>query len=104
VLAREVVNALQKVSPEAGRAGQFHSSPSSPTKAEIWIDATKACGLHWSKDFRLSGSISQPRTSIMGPFLLRITMVKVPVEFHASVAISALVVGNRPRIIQGSEK
>jgi hypothetical protein len=32
---REVVNALQKVSPEAGMAGQVHSSPPSPTKREI---------------------------------------------------------------------
>ena len=32
VLAKDVMNALQKVSPEADRAGQIHSSPHSPTK------------------------------------------------------------------------
>lgn len=51
VPAKDMMNALQKVSPEAGRAGQIHSSPPSPAKMVIWVELPKACALHWSKRF-----------------------------------------------------
>jgi hypothetical protein len=49
VLAKDAMNALQKVSPEADRAGQIHSSP--PFPEGNMGRATKACALHWSKRF-----------------------------------------------------
>ena len=58
VLTREVVNALQKVSP-LRRAGLGKSTLLLPRRrGKYGSKATKAYALHWSRDFRPSGSIS----------------------------------------------
>lgn len=63
--------------------------------------ATKACALHWSKRFPPVWINLLTENTSHSKFLLRTTMMKVLMVFYASVAISALVVEDGLRVIQG---
>src|SRR5277367_85617 len=103
VLAKDVMNAIQKVSPEAGRAGQIHSSPTSPVKKVIWVELPKLAHYIGQKDFLPVRINLLTETSHEQIPCCATTMMKVLMVFYASVAISALVVEDGLRVIQGSQ-